>query len=103
MKERGYTIADLAERSDLSEDTIKRVLYRECDPRLSTICMLADALDCTIDDLIGRRTDVCRPQELEIFAQTMIDMMKDYLNRDKNVNAHRRATAEGHRKNKGHC
>lgn len=52
----GLTLEQLAEKSFISLNTLKGFLYRgENDPRVSTLINLANALDCTVNDLIGYR------------------------------------------------
>lgn len=52
----GLTLEQLAEKSYIALNTLKGFLYRgENDPRVSTLINLANALDCTVNDLIGYR------------------------------------------------
>ena len=53
MDDKNLTIKLLSDASDLSEDTIKAILYhRVKDVKLSTVIKLADAFDCSLDDLV---------------------------------------------------
>lgn len=55
MAEKLITISRLAEISELPVDTVKAILYhRVKDIKLSTAVKLADALNCSLDDLISR-------------------------------------------------
>lgn len=55
MAEKLITISRLAEISELPVDTIKAILYhRVKDIKLSTAVKLADALNCSLDDLTSR-------------------------------------------------
>lgn len=55
MAENLITISRLAEISELPVDTVKAILYhRVKDIKLSTAVKLADALNCSLDDLISR-------------------------------------------------
>lgn len=50
------TIKQLSYASDLSEETIKAILYsRVKDIKLSTAIKLANALNCSLDDLVQRK------------------------------------------------
>ena len=50
------TIKQLSCASDLSEATIKAILYsRVKDIKLSTAIKLANALNCSLDDLVQRK------------------------------------------------
>lgn len=55
MHVKGLTIKSLAVAADLPEDTIKNIRYgRVNDTKCSTVLKLADALNCTTDELLGR-------------------------------------------------
>ncbi|MDO5156600.1 MAG: helix-turn-helix transcriptional regulator [Eubacteriales bacterium] len=55
LQEKKITLNMLALQSDLSEDTLRSVIYgKSHDIKLSTVIKIADVLDCTIDDLVGR-------------------------------------------------
>lgn len=55
MAENMMTICHLADISELPVDTIKAILYhRVKDIKLSTAVKLADALNCSLDDLTSR-------------------------------------------------
>ncbi|MCM1179582.1 MAG: helix-turn-helix domain-containing protein [Clostridium sp.] len=56
LKERKITLSSLAAKADLSEDTLRSVVYgKSQDIKLSTVIKIADVLDCPIDNLIGRQ------------------------------------------------
>lgn len=56
MNEYNLTIKQLSYASDLSEETIKAILYsRVKDIKLSTAIKLANALNCSLDDLVQRK------------------------------------------------
>ena len=56
MNECNLTIKQLSYASDLSEETIKAILYsRVKDVKLSTAIKLANALNCSLDDLVKRQ------------------------------------------------
>ena len=56
MNEYNLTIKQLSYASDLSEETIKAILYsRVKDIKLSTAIKLANALNCSLDDLVRRK------------------------------------------------
>lgn len=55
LSEKGITINSLAEAADISTETLKTILYGNSkDCKLSTIIALANALDVTVDELVGR-------------------------------------------------
>lgn len=55
MDDEKLTIKRLSDISELPEDTIKAILYhRVKDVKLSTAVKLADAFNCSLDDLINR-------------------------------------------------
>lgn len=55
MQSHNFTTKSLSDFSDVPEDTIKNLRYgRARDPKISTLIKLADALECTIDELVGR-------------------------------------------------
>lgn len=54
MKSRKLTISKLSDQSNIPEDTIKSIRSGKTkNPGIQTIIRLADALDCSIDELIG--------------------------------------------------
>ena len=56
MNEYNLTIKQLSYASDFSEETIKAILYsRVKDIKLSTAIKLANALNCSLDDLVQRK------------------------------------------------
>lgn len=56
LQERKITLSALALQADLSEDTLRSVVYgKSQDIKLSTVTKIADVLDCPIDDLVGRQ------------------------------------------------
>lgn len=54
MAEKNLTISEVSEKAGLSIDTVKKILYKHCDPRMSTVIAIAEALDCSVDYLLGR-------------------------------------------------
>lgn len=55
LQERKITLSALSVMADLSEDTLRSVIYgKSQDIRLSTIVKIADVLNFTIDELIDR-------------------------------------------------
>ncbi len=55
MDDKGMTIKHLSDISNISEDTIKAILYhRVKDVKLSTAIKLANAFDCSLDELFLR-------------------------------------------------
>ena len=57
LKEKNLTLNSLASLSDLSEDTLRSIIYgKSQDIKLSTLIKIADVLHCSIDELINRKT-----------------------------------------------
>lgn len=55
MDNEQLTIKLLSDVSNIPEDTIKAILYhRVKDVKLSTVMKLADAFNCSIDELVNR-------------------------------------------------
>lgn len=56
MAERGVTISQLAELTDVSEDTIKAIRSGKTkSPGIQLMISIADALGCTMDGFLHRR------------------------------------------------
>ena len=65
MKLRGFTISQLAEASDVSEDTIKSIRSgKTTNPGINVLTSIADAFACTLDNLIGRLPNELDESEL---------------------------------------
>lgn len=57
-KEKGFTNESLSEKSGISIGTLNKLLSgATTDPKLSTLLPLADALNCSLDELIGCKKD----------------------------------------------
>lgn len=57
MAERGVTISQLAEMTDVSEDTIKAIRSGKTkSPGIQLMISIADALGCTMDGFLHRRS-----------------------------------------------
>lgn len=55
LKEQKITLSALAVHADLSEDTLRSIIYgKSQDIKLSTMVKIADVLHCTLDELVGR-------------------------------------------------
>lgn len=67
MKSRKLTISELADESNIPEDTIKSIRSGKTrNPGIQTIIRLADAMQCSIDELIGHKST--STEELEFFS-----------------------------------
>ena len=53
IRDRGYTQADLAEDTGLSEATISAYINKRRIPKVTTLLNLALVLDCELEDLTG--------------------------------------------------
>lgn len=51
---KGWTVYRLALESKVAQVTIARLEAGERDPKLPTLLALAEALECTLDELAGR-------------------------------------------------
>ena len=55
IKEQNLTLNTLSTLSDLSEDTLRSIIYGKAkDIKLSSLVKIADVLDCSIDELVKR-------------------------------------------------
>lgn len=51
----GWTMKTLSEKSGLPYETLKKIMARKIhNPSLRSVCLIADALECSIDELVGR-------------------------------------------------
>lgn len=74
LKEQKITLSSLAIQADLSEDTLRSIIYgKSQDIKLSTMVKIADVLNCTLDNLIGR--SIYSPEQ-----QDFIDRMQNISN-----------------------
>lgn len=72
LNEKGMTIQQLAELSDVSVETMKNIYYgRVKDPKISTVTAMAKALNCSIHYLLGDES---------ILSQDEIELIKNYRN-----------------------
>ena len=91
LKEQKLTLSSLASLSDLSEDTLRSIIYgKSQDIKLSTLIKIADVLQCSIDELVNRTA--YSDEELQLFErihnlpeysvqviQVMVNMEERYL------------------------
>jgi transcriptional regulator with XRE-family HTH domain len=55
LKITGWSIQELANRSNLSSDTVKNLYYGRIDnPKIETLIAIADAFGISLDYLVGR-------------------------------------------------
>lgn len=62
MAARGLTVPALAQASKLPERYIRRYRNQETDPKIRHLIALADALEVSIDWLVGREPAVLSPE-----------------------------------------
>ncbi|MDE5777230.1 MAG: helix-turn-helix transcriptional regulator [Lachnospiraceae bacterium] len=75
LKEQKITLSSLAIQADLSEDTLRSIIYgKSQDIKLSTMVKIADVLNCTLDNLIGR----------SIYSSEQ----QDFIDRMQNISSH---------------
>ena len=68
LKEKKLTLNILSDLSDLSEDTLRSIIYgKSQDIKLSTIIKIADVFNCSIDELVNHNTH--SPQTRKIITQ----------------------------------
>ena len=78
MGKSGLTQEQLAEKAYISIATLKGFLYKgEDDPRISTLKNLANALDCTVNDLIGYQKEK-RSEEAERVLQEIKELIDEH-------------------------
>ena len=53
--QKNLTLQDLADKSGVSCSTIIGWIYRNTDPKLKMLVKIADVLEMTLDDLVGRK------------------------------------------------
>lgn len=71
LKEQKLTLNALSLRADLSEDTLRSLIYgKSQDVKMSTITRIADVFGCSIDNLLGR--SIYSIQEEEIIQKLRI-------------------------------
>lgn len=76
-KKLGLTNEDISVKTGLPTATISRICSGKTrDPKHSTIKLIADALECTVDDLIGNK-DAVRPYYLDDKTAALAQNLKD--------------------------
>lgn len=86
LRERKLTLNALSVKADLSEDTLRSIIYgKSQDIKLSTLIKIADVFGCSIDDLIGRpiyskeeRSFISRMRRLSARSQHSIQFILDF-------------------------
>lgn len=69
LENKNWSLQKLAQKASLSLDTVKSIYYgRNDNPKLETMVAMADALDVSVDFLIGRK----------IFAKDEYNLLKNY-------------------------
>jgi predicted transcriptional regulators len=81
MAERGVTISQLAELTDVSEDTIKAIRSGKTkSPGIQLMISIADALGCTMDGFLHRRS--LTDEELYLLQKYRTLNTRDRIYRD---------------------
>lgn len=76
-KKLGLTNDDISAKTGLPTATISRIISGKTkDPKHSTIKLIADALECTVDDLIGNK-DAIRPYYLDDKTAALAQTIKE--------------------------
>ena len=77
LKEQKLSLSTLATLSDLSEDTLRSIIYgKSQDIKLSTLLKIADVLHCSIDELINRNR---YPQEIKKLFERILKLPKSSI------------------------
>ena len=53
-KLKGVSRAELAEKANIPIDTLNAWIYRDVHPDVLAVAKVADVLECTLDELVGR-------------------------------------------------
>lgn len=53
-QQRGLTLEQLAQKANVSVNTLNSWIYRDIHPDIELLSMVADILDCSLDELAGR-------------------------------------------------
>jgi transcriptional regulator with XRE-family HTH domain len=57
----GWSIQTASKRTNLHRNVISKIIHGGItDPRLTTLIRLAEGLDMSIDELVGRNSSVCK-------------------------------------------
>lgn len=79
LRERKLTLNALSVQADLSEDTLRSIIYgKSQDIKLSTMIKIADVLNCSLDELAGRS-----PYSKQ--EQSIISRMRNLPKRSTNI------------------
>ena len=71
---KGITLDELAKRSNVPKDTIGSWIYENRTPRVDRLFDLADALEISIDELVGH--DLTKNQKISIL-KSFLEELKD--------------------------
>ena len=98
IKEQNLTLNTLSTLSDLSEDTLRSIIYGKAkDIKLSSLVKIADVLDCSIDELVKRNYSSYEtfeitkqldplPYKSKQFIKTLISLENNILIKKKTEN-----------------
>lgn len=81
---RGWTQAELADKAHISVDGLRRVEELKCEPRWSTMKLLAEALDVPIATITGE-ADLTMKQYAKVALVAMQDMEKRLRMKDEMI------------------
>lgn len=73
-KERGWTQEQLAQRSGVSQQAISFIESERNTPSEGTLRLLAQALDCSVSELLGEKKE---PAEHGRLDEALIDLLVD--------------------------
>lgn len=76
-KKLGLTNDDISKKSGVPSETISRICSGKTkEPKYSTVKLIAEALECTVDDLIGNENAV-KPYYLDETTAQLAQELKD--------------------------
>jgi len=76
-KKRGISQIDIAKAIDIPQTSYSRYEQRICDPNISTLIKLADFYNISIDELVGRPTDMVN---LNLLDETRKNLIREIIN-----------------------
>jgi len=84
LKEKGFTIAQFAERVGISQSNLSNYMSGKISPTLDTLSKIADALDIEISELFRKEEDIIlvakyEGKEVTITNQELIEFIKTKL------------------------
>lgn len=76
-KKRGISQSEITKVIDIPRTTYANYEIKNCDPNISTLIKLADFYNISVDELVGRETDMIN---LNLLDNTRKNLIKEILN-----------------------